>query len=68
MPLVRKTRIIECTERIRQNTQVWNEALRNCRGCLNRHPKEYNKVASPLRFTESYVLSLQFSTTKSVIE
>ena len=68
MPLVRKTRVIESTERIRQNTQVWNEALRNCRECLNGHPKEYNKAVNPLRFTQSYVLSLQFSTTKSVIE
>lgn len=36
------SRVMESTEKKRQSTEVWNEAL-NCRKCMDGHHKEYNK-------------------------
>ena len=72
LSLVHKAAGIESAAKIGQSTQVWKQALKNCRKYLN---KEYSNTlrntvrqGSPLRFTESSVLSFQFSTTKSVTE
>lgn len=72
LSLVHKTASIESAAKIGESTQVWKQALKNCRKYLN---KEYNdtlrnavRQGSPLGFTESSVLSFQFSTTKSVTE